>query len=144
MKTTTAPEVITMPNVVANDDRGVIEQLPVGQGMSVLRITSKQGTVRANHYHQHDFHYCYLTRGKIRYVEREPNQPTAPLKEWIIEPGQIFYTRPMVAHAMEFLEDSEFYAFTPRSGEQAEYENDVVREVLVEPQAAAQRATQKA
>ena len=46
----------------------------------------------------------------------------------------------MVIHAMEFLEDSEFYAYTPRSGDQKEYENDVVREVLIDPEEAAQRA----
>lgn len=129
-----------MPKTLADDERGLIEQLPVGEGMSVLRITSKAGTVRANHYHQKDFHYCYLTRGKIRYVERAPQQPDAPIQEWIIEPGQIFYTRPMVAHAMEFLEDSEFYAFTPRSGDQAEYENDVIREIVIDPADAAKRA----
>lgn len=141
-KTSIKQQVVSLPKVVADDERGVIEQLPVGEGMSVLRITSKAGTVRANHYHKRDFHYCCLTKGRIRYVEREVGKPSAPLKEWIIEPGQIFYTRPMVVHAMEFLEDSEFYAFTPRSGKQAEYEDDVVREILVEPKDAAERARQ--
>lgn len=140
MKTTTAPAVIMLPKIIARDERGVIEQLPAGEGMSVLRITSKKGTVRANHYHRKDYHYCYLVSGKIRYVEREPENQSAPLREWIIEPGKIFYTRPLVAHTMEFLEDSEFYAFTPRSGERAEYENDVVREILIDPAEAAARA----
>lgn len=111
--------------------------------MSVLRITSKKGTVRANHYHKKDYHYCYLVSGRIRYVEREPANQAAPLHEWIIEPGQIFYTRSLVAHAMEFLEDSEFYAFTPRTGEQAQYEDDVVREVLIDPAAAAARGSRQ-
>jgi dTDP-4-dehydrorhamnose 3,5-epimerase-like enzyme len=138
-----APEkepVVSTPKLLADDERGIIEQLPVGESMSVLRITSKKGTVRANHYHQKDFHYCYLVYGKIRYVERKPKDASAPLQEWIITPGQIFYTRPLVLHAMEFLEDSEFYAFTPRSGKQDDYEEDVVRETLIDPKDAAARA----
>jgi len=140
MNTTTKQEIITKPEIVADDERGVIEQLHVGDAMSVLRITSKKGTVRANHYHKKDSHFCYLTYGKIRYVERVPGKETAKMKEWIIEPGQIFYTRPMVTHAMEFLEDSEFYAYTPRSGDRKEYESDVVREVLIDPAAAKAKA----
>lgn len=132
--------VIAQPKVVADDDRGKIEQIETGGPVSVLRITSKKGAVRANHYHQHDFHYCYLESGKIRYVERAIDDEAAPLTEWIVKPGQVFYTRPMIAHAMEFLEDSVFYAFTPRSGQQAEYENDVVRLTLIDPADAARRA----
>lgn len=133
MSTLTQSEVLTQPKILADDDRGVIEQLAKGDFQSVLRITSKQGTVRANHYHQHDSHLCYLSKGKIRYVERPALDDQAPLQEYIIEPGQLFYTAPMVAHAMHFLEDSEFYCFTPRSGGQSEYENDVIRVVLVDP-----------
>lgn len=139
-KTSTKEQVIVPTKVLADDERGVIEQIPAGEGMSVLRITSKAGTVRANHYHKKDFHYCYLIKGKIRYVEREVGKPEQNLQEWIVEPGQVFYTRPMVVHAMEFLEDSEFYAYTPRSGDSKEYENDVVREILIEPEEAAARA----
>ena len=110
----------------------------------MLRITSKKGTLRANHYHQGDSHLCYLASGKIRYVERpvlsneDPQNPVlGEEKEYTIEPGQLFYTAPMIAHAMDFLEDSEFYCFTPRSGAQDEYENDVIRVTLVERSAAA-------
>ncbi len=136
----TLKSVIQKPAVLADDNRGVIEKL-VGDGsMSVLRITSKKGTVRANHYHQHDSHLCYLAKGKIRYVERPALDHAAPLKEYMVVPGQLFYTAPMVAHAMEFLADSEFYCFTPRSGNQAEYENDVIRVELISPDEAAKRA----
>ncbi len=142
--------VISQPKVLADDDRGVIEQLNHDSVSSVLRITSKKGTVRANHYHQHDSHTCYLVRGKIRYVERQVLRESTPAKplmadesqqtEYIIKPGQLFYTAPMIAHAMEFLEDSEFLAITPRSGDSAEYENDVIRVTLIDPAEAAQRA----
>jgi len=144
-------EVLAQPEKLADDDRGLIEKLGTGPWQSVLRITSKAGTVRANHYHQHDSHLCFLESGKLRYVERDvlsaTDNPETPelgeLREYIIEPGQLFYTSPMIAHAMHFLEDSVFYALTPRSGDQDEYENDVVRVVLVEPKETAARTTKK-
>jgi len=138
--------VISKPEVLADDARGLIEQLDnTNEGSSVLRITSKAGTVRANHYHQKDHHVCYLTSGKIRYVERPITDAgevdeSVPMKEYIIEPGQLFYTSPMVAHAMEFIEDSDFLAITPRSGSESEYENDVIRVTLIDPDEAAARA----
>lgn len=151
IRQTDAPApVMSAPRVVAEDERGVIEQLVKGDFQSVLRISSKRGTVRANHYHQHDSHLCYLAEGKIRYVEcpvlaHETSDASAEPSlgeqtEYIVEPGQLFYTAPMIAHAMEFLEDSVFYCFTPRSAAQDEYENDVIRVVLVDPHEAAQRA----
>jgi dTDP-4-dehydrorhamnose 3,5-epimerase-like enzyme len=154
-RTKTTATVVRQPQRLADDERGVIEKLVGGDFQSVLRITSKKGTVRANHYHQHDSHICFLASGKIRYVERpvypaastkaaknKPAEvPLGSLSEYVIEPGQLFYTAPMIAHAMEFLADSEFYCFTPRSGQQDEYEDDVVRVILIDPDAAAARAT---
>jgi quercetin dioxygenase-like cupin family protein len=143
-KISTTEEIITKPEVLASDERGVIEKLTGGDRYTTtLRITSKKGTVRANHYHQHDSHLCYLASGKIEYLTREPAEDAnAPLQSVIINPGELFYTPPHLAHAMVFLEDSEFYAFTPRSGDQAEYENDVIRVTLVTPDEAQARANQ--
>lgn len=133
-------ETVTRPQTLADDERGCIERLAVGDYTSVLRITSKKGTVRANHYHQHDSHTCYLAKGKIEYVTRSVTKTAAPLERVIITPGQLFYTPPMLVHAMVFLEDSEFYCFTPRSGNQTEYENDVIRVTLVSPETARELA----
>lgn len=133
-KAATATEVISAPVVVAQEARGVIEKLVEGDFQSVLRITSTAGSVRANHYHQHDSHLCYLVRGKIEYVFRDAGDIEAPLQRVIITPGQLFYTPPFVAHAMVFLEDSEFFCFTtsPRHS-QKDYEDDIVRVQLVNP-----------
>lgn len=134
MSLSTADNVISAPVIVADDARGIIEKLAEGNYQSVLRITSKAGSVRANHYHKHDSHLCYLTKGKLRYVHRPALDASAPLEEVIILPGQLFYTPPMVAHAMHFLEDSEFYCFTTQTRGQEEYEEDLVRVTLVAPQ----------
>lgn len=127
-------EVISLPVQVAEDERGVIEKLAEGTYQSIFRITAKKGSVRANHYHHNDSHLCYLSRGRVRYVYRSADDESAPLQEKIVEPGQLFYTPPMEAHAMDFLEDSEFYTFnTIDRHDQADYENDIVRVTLVEP-----------
>lgn len=130
-------DVIRPSEILEDSARGVIEKLAEGNFQSILRITSKQGTVRANHYHKRDSHLCYLLKGKLEYVWREALDEQAPLQRMVINPGQLFYTPPMVAHAMVFLEDSEFYAFStePRHGRSA-YEDEVVRVKLVEPPAA--------
>ncbi len=123
--------------IVEDSARGIIEKLAEGNFQSILRITSKKGTVRANHYHKRDSHLCYLVRGKIEYVWRDARDEQAPLQRMVIEPGQLFYTPPMVAHAMVFLTDSEFYAFSTEARHgQAAYENEVVRVTLVEPKKA--------
>jgi len=148
--TKTSTPVVFQPTLLADDDRGLIQKLNTSDEQSVLRITSKKGSVRANHYHQHDSHVCYLVAGKIRYVERPLNkdpqtgaitlQDESTQTEHIIQPGQCFYTAPMLAHAMEFLEDSEFLAISPRSGDSTAYEDDIIRVVLVDPKEAAHRA----
>lgn len=129
-------DVIRPSEILEDSARGVIEKLAEGNFQSILRITSKAGTVRANHYHKRDSHLCYLVRGKLEYVWREALDESAPLNRVLIEPGQLFFTPPMVAHAMMFLEDSEFYCFSTESRHgQAAYEDEIVRTTLVEPRA---------
>ena len=114
------------------DARGMIQKLidfPVG---SVHVITSKKGTVRANHYHKQDDHYCYLASGRMNYYWR-PAGSTARPRKMVIKPGQMFYSPPMVEHAMQFTADSVFYVFAKLRRKQEDYENDVVRITLVEP-----------
>lgn len=144
-KTKTDAATVFDPQVLAEDDRGVIEQLSKAGYDSVLRITSKKGTVRANHYHRRDSHVCYVLKGKIRYVEQDlwPDgslKAGSPQREWIVTQGRCFYTASMVAHAMEFLEDTEFLAISPRTGDSKEYENDLIRVTLIDPEEAAKRA----
>lgn len=133
-------DVVRPTERVEDSARGVIEKIAEGEYHSILRITSKKGTVRANHYHKRDSHLCYLTSGKVEYVWRDAHDERAPVHRRIIESGQAFFTPPMVLHAMVFLEDSEFYAFTtsPRHTKQ-DYEDEVVRKTLVDP-ASARRA----
>jgi dTDP-4-dehydrorhamnose 3,5-epimerase-like enzyme len=114
------------------DERGEIIKLLEGVSIdSVLLIDSKAGTVRGNHYHRRDSHYCYVVRGKLEYYWR-PAGSTTPPERMIISAGQMFYTPPMVEHAMRFVKDTIFLAFTSCPRDQQSYEEDTVRVKLVE------------
>lgn len=122
----------TKPEFV--DERGFITRL-IDQDKyplrAVLYITSKKGSVRANHYHKTDAHYVYCLSGKFRYSERDMKKKNSKKESVILIPGDLVLSAPMVAHAMEFLEDSVFLAFTTEPREQELYEKDIVRLQLV-------------
>ena len=114
------------------DARGEIQPLVDRTFSSAVMITSKKGTVRANHYHKTDWHYCYVLEGRIEYHHRPHGADTAP-EAVIVEKGQTFFTPPMVDHAMVFLEDTTFLTLGRNSRAQAVYEADVERIELIAP-----------
>ena len=119
------PVIVQLQKAIV-EDRGIIQMLidfPIG---SALVITSKKGTTRGNHYHLEDDHYSYLESGKIEYLYRTAGSSENP-NVAIIEPGQMFYSPPMVEHTMRFLEDSKFEVFAKSHREQESYESHVVR-----------------
>jgi hypothetical protein len=118
--------IVSQPRAPFVDARGEILNLldlPIG---SVAMIRSVAGAVRANHYHKTDFHYCWLQRGGLVYAHR-PVGSTAPPQQWVIRPGQLFYTPPMYEHVMRFTEESVMFAFAKNNREMANYEADTVR-----------------
>lgn len=109
-----------------SDERGeIIPLLDVVMESCVL-ITSKKGTQRANHYHQTDWHYCYVLEGLIEYLEK-PHASNETPKRYVIKKGQMFFTGPNVDHTMYFLEDTSFLTFGRNPRAQEVYEADVVR-----------------
>lgn len=116
---------------VYSDERGEIRTMLEGVPFSsVLRIVSKRGAIRANHYHREDYHYCYLESGRMEYYERPVGSSAAP-KRVIITAGQTCYTAPRMEHAMRFVEDTVMWCFSRNNRAQAEYENDTVRITLI-------------
>lgn len=110
------------------DDRGAITSILSGDNpdvKSILLITSKAGSVRSNHYHKKDAHYCYIISGKVEWLEK----PVAGgvLESQILEEGDMVFTPPMIMHAAKFLEDTVFFAFATESRLQENYEADTVR-----------------
>lgn len=114
------------------DDRGSIQPLVDVPMESCVLITSNAGTVRANHYHQTDWHYCYVVEGEIEYYER-PHGSTGTAKKYLIRQGQMFFTGPMIDHAMVFTRDTTFLTWGRNSRAQDVYEADVVRIPPINP-----------
>ena len=114
------------------DDRGSIQPLVDVSMESCVLIESKKGTVRANHYHQTDWHYCYVLDGEIDYYERPHGSSEAPKKTQIGK-GQMFFTGPDLDHAMVFTKDTVFLTWGRNSRAQEVYEADVVRIPPINP-----------
>ena len=114
------------------DERGKIQPLVDIDFKSCVLITSKKGTIRANHYHKTDWHFCYVLKGSIDYYHRPVGKNKVP--EMIkIKKEQLFFTPPMVEHAMVFHEDTAFLTLGGNSRIQSKYEEDLVRTELVSP-----------
>jgi len=108
------------------DGRGQIQPLVDLAMESCVLIESKKGSVRANHYHRSDWHFCYVLSGSIEYLHRPHGSSAKPAKV-VVNEGQLFFTPPMVDHAMVFLQDTTFLVLGRNSRSQEVYEADVVR-----------------
>lgn len=117
------------------DARGSIARILDGEAKirSILLITAKAGAVRANHYHKKDSHYVYMLSGEMAYTDRPVRGAGRGKKTVVLRKGDMVYSPPMVAHAMRFLKDSVFLAFTAKARDQGSYEADTVRVTLIEP-----------
>lgn len=113
------------------DARGEIINVFEGTTGHVAYITSKKGSVRANHYHKKDVQYMYLISGAY---ESHCCSVTDPSKKQVlkVKAGDIVYTPPMVAHAQKFTEDSVFLSLTTRMREDGKYEEDTIAFPVIE------------
>jgi len=125
-------DVLVPLNLAYRDVRGEIIPLVDLPMKSAVLITSKAGTVRANHYHQTDWHFCYVVSGRIEYYYR-PHGTKRPPDRVTVKAGQQIFTPPMVEHAMVFPEDTMFLTLGRNSRRQDVYEADVVRIEPINP-----------
>lgn len=114
------------------DARGSIQTLVQAAITSVQVITSKAGTVRANHWHRADSHYMYIVSGVMTYYHRAVGAQDAPTS-YTLNAGDLVFTPSNVEHAAEFPEDCVFLNITTGPRDQETYENDIVRVELVKP-----------
>ena len=114
------------------DLRGSIQPLVDSIMKSAVMINSKAGSLRANHYHKTDWHYCYVISGKIKYYYKELNSDKAP-ELLIVEKGNMVFTPPLVEHCMKFPEDTLFLTLSRNPRDQETYELDVIRTNLIDP-----------
>lgn len=108
------------------DVRGSIHPLVDRLMKSAVLIESKKGTLRANHYHKTDWHYCYVISGCIEYYHRPTGSDAEP--ECVVaRAGDMVFTAPLVDHGMVFPEDTVFLTLSRNPRDQETYEADVVR-----------------
>lgn len=117
--------IVPLPDSPFIDGRGVIQNLFLHPSSSIALITSKRGTVRANHYHK-DWHFSYLLSGSIAYYERAIGDTSIPSPH-IIHPNTMFFSPPMKEHSMLFLEDSTFITFQNSVRTHENHEDSVTR-----------------
>ncbi len=109
-----------------SDARGTIQPLVDEMMKSAVLIESKAGSLRANHYHKTDWHYCYVLEGRIEYYHRPTGSEAEP-EMIVVEKGQMVFTPPMVDHGMTFPVDTVFLTLGRNPRDQESYEQDVVR-----------------
>ena len=108
-----------------SDERGdIVDILKQSVVEYATIITSRQGAVRANHYHKETFQYVYLMSGRMRVVAQMPDEQPS---EVVLETGDLIVNVPLERHAFEALEDSTMLVLTrgPRGGDN--YESDTFR-----------------
>ena len=108
------------------DKRGNIQPLVDKLMKSAVLIESKKGSLRANHYHKTDWHYCFVLSGEIEYFHRKTGSGEEP-EMLSVKENQMVFTPPMVDHAMRFPVDTTFLTLSRNSRDQKTYEEDVVR-----------------
>jgi dTDP-4-dehydrorhamnose 3,5-epimerase-like enzyme len=113
------------------DNRGDIINVFEGKIEHIALITSKKGTVRANHYHKEDYQYIYLVSGAY---ESHCVDVRDPKKRQVLQakPGDLVETPPFIAHAQKFTMDSVFLALSARRRESGKYEEDTVAYRVIE------------
>ena len=112
------------------DGRGSIQPLVDSIMKSAVMIESKAGSLRANHYHKTDWHYCYVISGEIEYIYRPTGSEEVP-QTINVRQGEMVFTPPMVDHGMKFPVDTTFLTLSRNARDQESYEEDVVRVEMV-------------
>lgn len=110
---------------------GAIQNLLLERFTSAALIRSVAGAVRANHYHKTDWHYSYVLSGEIWYFWRAAGSRERP-HGLTVAAGEMFFTPPMVEHAMVFPVDGEFLTLARNIRDTEHHEEDVVRVSLID------------
>ena len=91
------------------DSRGKISNHELTEPINLIGlIDSKQGTIRANHYHPQQEQKCLFTKGQIIEVFQDILSPNSLKITQVVNEGQISIIKPNVAHTMVFSKDTTF------------------------------------
>ena len=91
------------------DKRGKISNHELTEPINLIGlISSKKGTIRANHYHPQQEQKCLFTKGQIIEVFQDIINPNSPKVTQIVNEGELSVIKPNVAHTMVFTKDTTF------------------------------------
>lgn len=113
------------------NQNGEIFNLLLERFTSVGLIHSVSGAVRANHFHKTDWHYSYVQSGSVWYYWRPQGSKDRPHHQ-IFLAGTMFFTPPLVEHAMFFPDPSVIFTFAKNIRDQEHHESDVVRVRIID------------
>lgn len=108
-----------------DDPRGLIESISDEPVNSIIRIFSKAGSVRSNHWHKTDWHICYVVSGRMDYYERVVGGGTISKKT--LSAGEWVKTLPYVEHTTVFPVDTVLLVFAKNERDEDSYDADLVR-----------------
>jgi quercetin dioxygenase-like cupin family protein len=111
---------------VFRDERGYLLKILDKGFSSCIEIFSKKGTIRANHYHKKDEHFCYVLKGEILFFYRN-RKKGSKLNHKIMKKGDLFFTTYDQDHLAYFLKTTHFLSYSSRKRSKIDYENDLVR-----------------
>jgi len=91
------------------DARGVIDNYDLIFPVNMANIiTSKAGSIRANHYHPEQLQQVLVVSGSYVSVYKDLINPNGEIHSHVIRAGDLAVMPPMIAHTMLFLEDCVF------------------------------------
>ena len=91
------------------DKRGKISNHELTEPINLIGlISSKKGTIRANHYHPQQEQKCLFTKGQIIEVFQDIINPGSPKMTQVVNEGELSIIKPNVAHTMVFTKDTTF------------------------------------
>lgn len=109
------------------DERGKITNVLDAPIKHVALITSKAGSIRANHYHPKQVQNDYLIKGRYEYLTKDLKKKNAKVESNMVEAGDLVFTPPNVVHAMKFLEDSIFLTLTTGPRDSKNYKAHTIK-----------------
>ncbi len=111
---------------VFKDERGYLLKILDKGFSSCIEIFSKKHSIRANHYHKKDEHFCYILKGEILFFYRN-RKKGSKLNYKIMKKGDLFFTTYEQDHMAYFLKNTHFLSYSSRKRSKFDYENDLVR-----------------
>src|SRR3989338_11031691 len=83
------------------DQRGIIDNYELIFPVNMANIiTSKKGTIRANHFHPEQLQQVLIVSGSYISVYKDLSVSDSEIKSHVVKVGDLVVTPPMIAHCM--------------------------------------------